>query len=190
MKRILVLIFLVSFSSTFLAFADVNKVSESNLSTNSGFWLNTAKKDDDWNWAIGGRGNRLGVELGFVVNFETPDDMLDYPIGHTSYSDKGWKDDGGLGLDLLTFINSDDVNIDNLPFKFSLYGGVGVYWMEESHVVQSTVTGWNYQQKTRDTTKYPFSYGVQFRGNEKGTLMISIGNHELRGVNIGLGLLY
>lgn len=190
MKRILLLVLFVCFASTFVAFADDHEVRTSNFSSNSSFWLNSGKKDGDWNFTIGGRGNRLGLELGFVVNHETPDDMLDYAIPHTSYTDKGWKDNGGLGLDLLTFINSDDVNIDMLPFKFSLYGGLGVYWMEESHVVQSTVTGLNYQQKTKDTTKYPYSYGVQFLGNERNSLMISIGYHELRGANIGLGILY
>ena len=183
-----ILIFFILFFLIFptLSFSEDNY----DFKQNSGYWLNGGKKKDDWSWAIGGRGNRLGIELGYVVNSEVPDDMLEYPIPHNSYTDKGYKDNDGIGFDLLAFLNSNDLNINQLPFAFSIYGGVGVYWMEESHVVKSNVTNLYYEQRSRDETKYPISYGVQFRGKKDGSLMISIGNHELRGLNFSLGVLY
>lgn len=143
-------------------------------------WIAGGSQDGKSSVGLGFRGEKFGVELGALLNGDySSDDVLDYPVPHSSYVNLGKKRiDHEYGVDVLGFYNPND--------KVSLYGGIGGYFGEERQVARSTVTGWLYTQSKKNTFDGALSVGLQYLPSEK--FLLGVGYNSVRGANLQLGM--
>lgn len=143
-------------------------------------WLSAGTKNSNSSFALGGRLENLGFEIGGRTGGDyKKDDLLDYPVPHSDYTRLGKKSvDGNIGFDVLGFLSP-------LP-QVSLYAGLGAYFQEYREVARSNVTGWQYTQSKTTETELSLSGGMQFFPSEM--IMLGIGYHSSRGVNGQIGL--
>lgn len=143
-------------------------------------WLSVGAKDGNTGFAVGFRGQELGVEIGGINESDySSDDIYDYPVPHLNFTDLGeQKVDSAVGFDVLGFYN---------PSKqVSLYGGLGLYFQEYRRIARSNLSALLYTEAKDTEAEAAFSGGVQFFPS--GSLMLGIGYHSIRGLNGQIGM--
>lgn len=128
--------------------------------------------------ALSGKGTGAwGFGVGAVFNSNFSNDLLDYPVPHSSYTSLGTKRTGStFGFDALYFFG-DSKTI--LP-----YVSVGLYASKRAEVAQSNVTKWYYTQKDQSTILLSGELGLHMV-TENGWLL-GAGYHSIRGPNLSL----
>lgn len=142
-------------------------------------WLSVGGKDGNTGFAVGFRGQELGVEIGGINESDySSDDVFDYPAPSSFFTDLGeQKVDSAVGFDILGFYN---------PSKqVSFFGGLGLYFQEYRRIARSTAL-LLYTEAKDTEAEAAFSGGVQFFPS--GSLMLGIGYHSIRGLNGQIGM--
>ncbi|MEG6584338.1 hypothetical protein [Dendrosporobacter sp. 1207_IL3150] len=138
-------------------------------------WVSLGAKNSQFSVSFGARSGFFGWEIGGLNGGDyASNDIKSYPTSENGYISLGDKNiDGPYGLDILHFAD--------LSNKFTVYGGVGLYFQDKAEVAQSTTSGLLYTQSSRTSTNAAYSGGLQFRA--KKTLAFGLGYHTVRGTN-------
>ena len=165
--------------STVLLFLTITLITiDASAESRKGLWVSAAAGREGSGWSIGGRGQIIGLDIAMTNSGEyKSDDVLDYPVPHSNYTTIGEKKkDSAVNIDILGFYDFTHL---------SIFAGIGVYMQKYATLARSNVTGWTYEQSTRDSNTPDGTVGFQIYPDK---WILGLSYHTMRGAVLQVGL--